>query len=91
MISSRSRYVSAVVKKMKVSATDIRQTILYTPPSQRSVRYSSHLWRIDDRIDTLADDLFGDPTRWWVIARVNPEILDWRSLAPGTVIRIPSG
>jgi hypothetical protein len=42
-----------------------------------------------DTLDSMAYTFFGDPTKWWQIADVNPEILDWSDVAPGSLIRIP--
>jgi hypothetical protein len=42
-----------------------------------------------DRWDTIADDVLGDPTLWWRIADINPELFDPRALRPGVLIRVP--
>lgn len=44
----------------------------------------------DDRIDSLAQQYYGDPVLWWVIAMANDlEILP-TDLLTGRVLRIPS-
>ena len=45
-----------------------------------------------DRLDTLANDYFGDSTLWWMIACANPGVVRRDSFftTPGTQIRIPS-
>lgn len=50
-----------------------------------------YTWSEYDRIDLLAGQVFGDETMWWVIAQVNPEIMTWDDIPPGTVVRVPSG
>ena len=44
-----------------------------------------------DRFDSLAFQFYGDVTLWWIIAIVNPNIVDFSSifLPIGSQIRIP--
>lgn len=37
--------------------------------------YVRHMVREGDRLDRLAQDYFGDPRLWWVIAEANPGLL----------------
>lgn len=49
----------------------------------------SYIWTDTDRPDILASRFFNDPQSWWIIADVNPEIMDWSKVSSGTAIRIP--
>lgn len=52
--------------------------------------YYSYTWTSEDRIDTLANNVLGSPGFWWIIMDANPEIINPFSIAPGTILRIPS-
>ncbi len=43
-----------------------------------------------DRLDLLALKWYGDATKWWVIADVNPEIIWPAELMSGFVLRAPT-
>lgn len=90
MITSRSRYAASTVEKRAVG-DEVRQTILYPSSKALSTQFTYHQWISADRLDLLASAYFNDVTLWWMIARANPEILDWHDIPPGAVIRIPSG
>jgi len=40
-----------------------------------------------DRLDSIANRFYGDPTLWWFVARVNH--LTTMNVPPGTELRIP--
>ena len=67
----------------------------YLPTTYPSVALSNEdyyiIAREQDRMDLLANDFYGDPTLWWVIANANGS-LSRDSLTPpiGTQLRIPS-
>ena len=42
-----------------------------------------------DRLDNLAARYLGDPSMWWEILDINPEILDPTTIPAGTQLRIP--
>jgi Phage Tail Protein X len=88
MISSNSRYADDVVTTVDVSGGS-RQVILLNPPVASTFNYTAHVVSGAETIDGLAYAYFGDATQWWQIADINPEILDWNNLTPGTTIRIP--
>ena len=71
-------------------------------PSARRFRYTEYRVTEGDRVDTIANDFYGDARLWWIIANANPEILDWfnmdvpahegvpfTGMTPGYVLRIP--
>jgi nucleoid-associated protein YgaU len=43
-----------------------------------------------DRMDSIANKVYGIPDYWWKIANANPEIFYPEVLATGSVIRIPA-
>ena len=88
MISSNSRYASDTVTTVDVDGR-ARQVILLNPPAASTFNYVSHVVSAADTIDGLAYAYFGDATQWWQIANVNPEVIQWDNLTPGTSIRIP--
>ena len=88
-IAPNSRYASADIVTFDVNGNS-RQVIMPIEPSVSTFTYINHVYAGDETIDGLAYAYFGDPTQWWQIANVNPEIMDWNSLIPGTTIRIPT-
>lgn len=42
-----------------------------------------------DTVENIAAKVYGDPTQFWRIADINPQIKFPMDLAPGMVIRIP--
>lgn len=45
--------------------------------------------REEDRMDLIANDFYGDPTLWWVIAMANDLPGDSMFAKPGFQLRIP--
>ena len=56
-------------------------------PGQDDVLYQV---KQDDRIDLLANEQYGNPDLWWVIAIANDMALLPSDLKPSSTIRIPS-
>lgn len=90
MITANSRYSTSTVSRMTDSRGATRNTITLSSPASRTISYTSYRVVDGDTIQAIAFRALGDPTQWWRIADVNPEILAWYALVPGTVIRIPS-
>lgn len=90
-ISAASRYASSTVTAVTAPDGITRQTIMPQTPVSRNLVVTDYTWREGDRVDLLAARAYGDETLWWVLGSANPEILDWTSVTPGTVVRIPSG
>lgn len=98
MISTNSRYIDSVlVTQPKLSGNQTSNTqppnILVITPSQPvnyTFNFVFYVVHGADRIDTLAYDFYGDPTKWWVIADANPEVMNWFNLSEGMIIRIPN-
>ena len=44
---------------------------------------------IRDTIESLAGEIYGDPSLWWRLADLNPQVQFPLDLEPGMIIRIP--
>lgn len=89
MIDSTSRYANSQTALI-TSGRGTNLTIVASRPQPWAFAYTSYRLNAEDRLDLLAANNFGDGVYWWKIADANPEILDWTSVEPGTIIRIPS-
>jgi hypothetical protein len=88
MISSRSRYANSKLVTQTVKGKDV----IYVTPSPAvsfTFQYSYYIIDGSDRIDNIASAFIGDPTQWYTIGSANPEIMQWFSVPPGTIVRIP--
>ena len=88
MITPLSRYATA---KLTTEEVDGKSVIYIVPPQQLVTvfKYTFYVVTFADRIDTIAATFLDNPTLWYKIAQVNPQIMNWTNLQPGTVIRIP--
>jgi len=90
-ISIYSRYANDIVTPLADKAGVTRSTILINPPTvPATYSISIYTWQTGDQIDYLAYSAYRDETQWWRIADVNPEILFWNNIIPGTQIRVPN-
>jgi hypothetical protein len=90
-ISTFSRYADNTVTPITGTDGISRPTIIIDPPTQPlTYNITMYTWQQEDQIDYLAFSAYGDETQWWRIADVNPEILFWDSVLPGTQIRVPN-
>lgn len=90
-VSSKSRYAQSPISNVLGRTGLPTQAILHVESASRTFAFTYYQWTDTDRVDTLADAYYGDATRWWLIARANPEILDWQNVAVGATVRIPNG
>lgn len=90
MISTDSRYVSAVIDTAEGPAGDTRQEMRVPFPRSRQLSYTEYRMTAGDRVDTVAYDFYGNAQFWWMIANANPEIIDWLDVDPGMIIRVPN-
>ena len=89
MIPAGSRYAAnTVVPAKNLDGRDIL-AVTFTQPVNTSIRYQYHQVAGHDTIDGLAYKIFGDATKWWAIANLNPEILDFSMLTVGYLLRVP--
>lgn len=88
-IFANSRYAASQVAALEKGG-QVVNVILPGQQAAQTFSYVSHMITDSDRLDNLANQYYGDPTQWWMIANANPELNpDFTSLAPGTVIRVP--
>ena len=90
MISTDSRYTTAVLQTVTDPDGTTRQEMRVAFPRSRVVQFTYYRTKASDRVDTLAAKHYGNGRLWWLIADANPEILDWTDLVPGTTIRVPN-
>jgi hypothetical protein len=83
-----SRYINTPIVDLTING-QTRQVLVPSPQTNYSFTYTAYMVTGEDRIDTIANDFYGDPTLWFHIAQGNPEILNWSNLPPGSIIRIP--
>jgi len=64
---------------------------LFRPPTIDLTDSSTYTLTEKDvgRFDNLANQFYGDPTLWWVLAWAN-KIPDTTVVTPGTVIQVPT-
>ena len=54
------------------------------------IPHSVVMWKETDRMDTMAEDLLGDPRYWWIICLLNNLVNPFSyNLLPGTLIKVP--
>jgi nucleoid-associated protein YgaU len=63
-------------------------TVLRTVPAATS-SYKLYTWQANDRADLVAAKELGNPTLWWSIFDINPEVINPLNVQPGTVLRLP--
>lgn len=89
MITPDSRYSSLAVI-VTDTAKGKQQVIDLEPPSVQTVSFTYYQVEEGDTVDQIAHAEYDSGHLWWLIADANPEILDWHTLEPGTILRIPS-
>lgn len=89
MISPTSRYANSTVSVVHDPLRGLIQVMNVEPPADRTFAFTFYQVVQGDTVDSLAYTMFGQGQLWWILADANPEILDWHSLAPGTVLRVP--
>jgi nucleoid-associated protein YgaU len=88
MIANGSRYQSGTVVRMLDSNGVAQISVLRSVPAQ-AIQYSLYTWQQGDRPDSVAAKTLGDPSLWWEIFDINPELINPLNIPPGTIIRIP--
>lgn len=90
MITAQSRYVNSTVALVDSPTKGTVLTVMPRTAETKVIAYTSIYLQDNDRLDLIAQRVYGDGSLWWKIADANPEILDWSDVAIGTVLRIPS-
>lgn len=88
MIMANGRYRDSTIITLDVDNLP-RQIIFPSTPVPYTFQYRAYIWTGADRVDSISNNVYGDPSKWWMIAAGNPEVLDWSQIQPGTIIRIP--
>lgn len=81
MITVLSRYTYADVNANGLRTAERKDT--------RDVYVQKYTVQIKDTIESLAAQIYGDPSLWWRIADINPQVQFPLDLEPGMIIRIP--
>jgi nucleoid-associated protein YgaU len=81
MITILSRYTHAETNNQGLK-TAVRKELADVYVQKYSVK-------VEDTLEGLATQIYGDPSLWWRIADLNPQIRFPLDLKPGMVIRIP--
>ena len=90
MIVNGSRYQGQSVVTVPTDAQGDSAVVVFGPTPTFPSTFVYYTVVIGDRMDTIANDLYGQPTLWWKIANANPEIFYPDGLVAGSIIRIPS-
>jgi len=89
MITATSRYASSTVSIVDDDRGK-HQSVNIPAPAEKVVTFTYYQVDGTDSVDMMAYRLYGSGQFWWVLADANPEILDWQTVRPGTIIRIPN-
>lgn len=84
----QSRYDNIAVVYTDRRGEAVRGRELRPNPSW-AFNFTRYAVREGDRIDIIADSVYGDPEMWYLIADANPDVLDWFQVSPGLTLRIP--
>jgi|TARA_B100000941_G_scaffold242358_1_gene186127 hypothetical protein len=84
-------YYSFLRKKRKLRIVNHYETPMLVNPTvdqRASVLSDTHIWKLGDRLYKLADQYYGDPAFWWVIAWYN-SVPTEAHLKTGDLLSIP--
>ena len=91
MIYTDSRYADGQLVKTQDARKSNYSLAVFRETVSSSSEFYYYTWTVRDRMDLLAYRLLGSPDLWWKIMDFNPEIGNAFDIAPGTILRIPSG
>lgn len=81
-ISTSSRYTTSV--------NPVTGEIIAVRKQRNTYRYSTYVTKNGETFESLATRVFRDPTQYWRIADINPQIKYPDAIPAGTIIRLPS-
>jgi nucleoid-associated protein YgaU len=90
MIVSGSRYMGQPVITIPVDAEGDTAVAVFGPTPVFPATFVYYTVVQGDRLDSIANALYGIPDYWWKIANANPEIFYPDNLVVGSIIRIPA-
>lgn len=88
-VTATSRYASGTITVVEDPQRGQHQAIIPADPVDRSFAFTFYQFTDGDTVDMLGYQFFGAGQLWWMLADLNPEILDWNNVAVGTVLRVP--
>jgi hypothetical protein len=65
--------------------------LVHHAPAAARLTVRDYLWRVHDRVDSVAAKFYLAEDSWWLFAQANPNTLDWTQPTPGTAVIIPHG
>lgn len=83
MLTSSSRYTTATADK------DGESIVIGVRKATTTVQYVTYTARTGDTFSLLATRLYNDPTQYWRIADINPQVKFSDVIPTGETIRIP--
>lgn len=89
-VTPQSRYLQGSLLRLPNSVGTYNLSVVRTVPGQYG-RFNLYVWQETDRPDIVAYNQLGNPSLWWAIFDINPEIIYPLNITPGTVVRIPIG
>jgi hypothetical protein len=89
MIILGSRYQDETIYPAPLPNGEVQHAVYRTSLSDGTVS-AYHVWQASDRIDVIAERYLGSGDLWWMIADINPEVLDPFAITPGTLLKVPS-
>jgi hypothetical protein len=89
MIYLDSRYADGTIFTAYHSTKKAYQLTVFRKFPDTSSEFYYYEWVDGDRIESVANELFGDGEYWHQIMDFNPEIINPFSIAPGTLLRVP--
>jgi nucleoid-associated protein YgaU len=90
MIYTDSRYATGSIDYINDSRLNVNQLSVYRVFPKATYKFLTYTWTSEDRIDLISSEFLGSPSLWWKIMDINPELTNPFTIAPGTVVRIPS-
>jgi len=92
ILNNNSRYYRFLRKERNdlQSIQHYETPILYHPDvlDRSTLNTTTHIWALGDRYYTLADQYYGDPQLWWIIAWYNGRPTE-ADCFPGDLLSIP--
>lgn len=90
MILVGSRYENSSIDRVHVGNGVYSLVVVQAPLNVSGRRFTTISVGAGDRFDTIAHRLWGDASRWWILADVNPEVdFPGGALVPGSLLRVP--
>ena len=85
-----SRYADGALFKGRDARNDTYVTTVFRAWPTNYKQVTVYEVKEVDRIEDIAVRYLGNPSLWWKIMDLNPEVLDPFDIVPGTLLRIPN-